>query len=129
MEIALQTSLHLICQRHGEPFRDNWPLGVEKFADDGMKELLRVESFKRAYKGIQSRIEVKLRRRQMCCWLPRSVLLNLYETCGIGEVAGCCNCGGDRIGMPYLIPMNKQIVACSHVCFDCIIHSMPKAER
>ena len=128
-QIQLETR-HVICQRHGEVFRSDWPAGYEGFCRIGMTKLLRVREFTRKCKGVQARVELQLRRRQMCCWLPKNQLIDLYAECGLGDDDNCCVCGNEKRGVPFSVTERRgAVVAYSHVCFRCIVETLPEARR
>ena len=96
----------VLCQRHGQPFREKWPKGYTIFAHKAMRTLL--ES------GLSISSDPPL-----CCRMSEPQLLEAYAESRIGVSRKCVACGKIRSGTPY---QNAK-----HLCFYCVVHNMRKA--
>lgn len=116
---------HLLCGRHGEPFRENWPLGYSSFFTIGFDRLLEKEEIQKECKGQLEDLDKLLEVKPLCCRLPSSELFTLYEDVNkmakVWYVKLCSNCARFRFGGPYRVGIPGGIHWFKHLCMSCVI--------
>lgn len=135
----------LICAKHGEPFRNEWPKGVARIVG------LFHEWWSRNLDAITPEIMAKhaenktasnptsdaaaafsiLVDRPFCCRLSEAELLHLYIECKIGTTARCQYCGNTRPGSPIMAVNHwgRRVKRWKHLCFLCSIKHLQNKPR
>lgn len=120
----------VICGRHGEPFRDEWPKGYALFCVNGLKAVMEDESFQRESGGNVDLVNNLLDVRPICCRLTESKLIGLYRDCGIGHPMVCEGCGTEAQCTP-IRDMNfwGRVRRVVRLCFQCTVQKLKSAGR
>ena len=117
----------VVCMRHGEPFREQWPKGYMLFLLEAFDKILGPDGDlarrDKVWAGKPddshamdvTHIESAFTRKPMCCWLTRDELLELYIKSEIGKRKFCAVCRELRLGTPITTALRKY----PHVCFEC----------
>lgn len=121
---------HVVCWKHGEPFRKKWPNGYTIFSVEASTRLLQDEHFiKMVYNDDPEKqvnnILKHLSGKPICCRIPPEELIALYESLEVQYEVGnwrtglCDLCGSDRIGFAFKEPaVGKRY---KHICFHCFV--------
>lgn len=121
-----------VCDRHGEPFRKAWPLGVAQIAILAIELIQESTELAEEAGGESAKIPALLLARPACERVPRGRLLQLYVDANIGVAGTCVVCGRDRLGTEYQrmergrLGRPKRVVD-RHVCFECVLDRMAPA--
>lgn len=115
----------VICNRHGEPFREKWPSGYPLFLVRGFQTLMAQDEFQAELGGDVAKFSEATRKRPICCRLGSEVLLTL-----LGEINNdlhiwptarrCQVCGQRSIGSRF----QTKTQSFSHMCFECMFTRM-----
>lgn len=120
----LLTLERLLCARHGEPFRAQWPKGFPIFTVKAFQVVASKPEIAAAVEGDVRGIERLLDEKPACCRLTSDEMLALYGDAGIGVVATCQNCRRFALGTPYSRSMPGGVEKDDHICFECVLHWM-----
>lgn len=133
-KLQFEPFTHLVCPRHGEPFRREYPSGgFVTFTMLLMKAAFENEELQReagaGEDGWEGRVMAALAERPACERASTDVLKRLYRTCrepGKPWPFGVCEvCRLAKAGSPYgvsLLPGRKgPTKEYSHLCFDCVV--------
>lgn len=138
-ELQIEPTM-IVCSRHGEPFRPQWPKGfaaltilvVELIGSDEElgKEAAEVDAEKPAPGYMAA-----LRRRPACERVPLDRLRQLYMTAEIAVDGTCIVCGRRAPGTEYQRTetrrlaglTRRRVVVDRHVCFECVLTRMAPA--
>ena len=115
----------MLCARHGEPFRAQWPKGYPIFMVHAFQAVASKPEVAAAVEGDITGLERLLDEKPACERLTRDELLALYGDAGIGKVAECVNCKRAALGTPYSTsgPAGR-VTAAQHICFECVLDWM-----
>jgi len=127
----------ILCPRHGEPFRAEWPRGYPLFAVKAIQRALedpalqtRVNAPDRTQSPENSAIfsrnvEAALDEKPACCRMKLEQLLELYRETGLGVVAECSICGEPGEGTRYqaAILSEENRIDEWHACFRCVVYA------
>lgn len=137
----------VMCARHGEPFRPEWPIGYPQFVAMSAQALM-------GDKGFVSHVtralgttpgdnpetiaacHVLLDEAPVCCRLPRDILFEVYrqvqKSVSVWKVTTCSLCGKSRAGAEYrrTVPGIRAdrknggplTVPWPHVCLRCVVY-------
>lgn len=121
------THERLLCPRHGEPLRTQWPKGLAismvmlmDFCfkrSDVLAECREVSGCGPDGKPEPKAIEQVLDRIPACCRVHTKQLRVVYGKMGIGTRKRCQGCKRKRLGTPY----KAQGGVFDHLCFDCVV--------
>lgn len=133
---------HILCAKHGEPFRKEWPKGIAQILILGMDFIAgkmeteppaALEQYLSELKQHEGRgidtpkaIPLILAARQVCCRVTEDRLLEMYKAADIGKWAICEACGTGAFGFFYRVNMHPpwkrkpHIKEFDHLCFKCI---------
>ncbi len=128
-EIKLEMSVgHFLCNRHGEPFRTRWPLGYITFSTELLRLSVQVPKLVKATRGNITRLPsvIETTRRALCCWVPASMLLEVYRQSNVGVNGRCDVCGQSRLGTAQLLlsAVGRERLV-DHICFQCVCSLEP----
>ncbi len=122
------THERLLCARHGEPYRSQWPKGLAITMvmlmdyifkrDDVVAECREISDCGPDDKPEPKVIEKVLDRIPACCRVHRKQLREVYVKAKIGAVKRCEGCRRKRLGTSYL----SQECEFAHLCFDCVLN-------
>lgn len=116
----------VICARHGEPFRINWPAGYIPFMLHALERVLQQEGFS-AYAGNQvENIDALLDQRPLCCRMSPDDRLEAYARSGIGTRGFCRVCRQPTNVCTIRIGENALPHA---VCFLCLEQLQTRGRR
>jgi hypothetical protein len=118
---------HVICPRHGEPFRARWPKGYPLMAVSSFQALIDDPGFQELAGGDAGRINVLLGERPICERLSSPTLMALYIGSGVGRERGCELCGQIGLGTPYEMGRPGGTEKHRHVCFSCVVYRLQPA--
>lgn len=113
-----------LCQAHGEPFRETWPVGYPTFIVPLLSELLKSEAFWNEYQGDKAKIPEALKRLPICCRFDSKRILDAYVFSKVGRMRMCVVCRNHRLGTPFRAFDSKGVLQrYKHVCFQCVIYN------
>ena len=128
----------VLCIRHGEPFREQWPKGFpimslrlfehtwgmkgdEKLHEKLIAEARRLvpiaEDAKVGLDGMHAVMDAK----PLCCRIEPALLEKLYVESGIGVIERCLNCRQRKLGTPFCTSKHGRL---RHICFNCVVFKM-----
>ena len=117
----------LLCPRHGEPYRAQWPKGFAITAvmlmdhifkrDDVAAEARELSGCGSDGKPEPKVIEQVLDSVPACCRVHSKQLRAIYVEAKIGTRARCEGCRRKRLGTSYLLQEREF----EHLCFDCVL--------
>lgn len=134
----------VICTRHGEPFRAQWPAGYPGFVAIGLQALLSDPAFATRVKVIVAdpefsditdeieSIRFLLSQKPLCCSLGPEALLGVYKELAskmqLWEARHCTACGRHSPGCrfrqvqtPLVSRYGAPVITRQvHLCFHCI---------
>lgn len=124
-------SNRVICQRHGEPFRSQWPKGYLVFGLEGLYYLLNEDKrlfddaarLKVGDEPVQRGIERALDEKPVCCRLPTDKVMSGYMKSGIGRRGRCEVCKDMSVGTSFKANSRRGVIDFDHVCFHCVLHA------
>lgn len=121
------THERLLCARHSEPYRAQWPSGLAITMvtlmdyifkrDDVAAEARELSGCGSDGKPEPKVIEKVLDRIPACCRVHRKQLREVYVKAKIGAVKRCEGCRRKRLGTSYI----SQEREFGHLCFDCVL--------
>jgi hypothetical protein len=114
----------LLCPKHREPFRSQWPKGYGIMALKLVQAVLARTDFQQACNGELSieTVGAALRKKPACEWVDKQTLLELYRESGIGVTGHCVGCGQLVRGTPYRTKNYwGRIKTIPHICFHCLL--------
>ncbi|KKN72199.1 hypothetical protein LCGC14_0413360 [marine sediment metagenome] len=121
------THERLLCARHGEPYRAQWPKGFAITVvalmdyifkrDDVAAEARELAGCGPGDKPEPKVVEQVLDRIPACCRVHTKQLREVYVKAKIGTRARCEDCRRKRFGTSYL----SQEREFAHLCFDCVL--------
>jgi len=130
-ETANMTFDRMLCLRHGEPFKAEWPsgypsficVGFKKYTDSGGMGKLPEDKVERA-----RAMEVHFDLSPLCCRLGPDRLFDVYmeiqrDFNGPWKKKLCLKCGRLQYGGPYRSSRTEHgggIVLTKHVCLSCV---------
>lgn len=111
----------VLCNRHGEPFRVNWPKGYPSFMLKAWDIVVAQKAFGEEVGEKLEPVVVSqvLKKRPLCCRLKPDELRRLYIDINLGKVAHCETCHKRRIGTMCRINSHGGL---GHVCFECVVY-------
>lgn len=120
----------VVCYRHGEPFRENWPRGFPSFSVKLLEIALKDDAMIQELGGDLGKVREACKRLPLCERVPPSVLLHLYHEVEIGKRARCVHCREIREGTPYNVTNREtgQIEQQGHLCFYCVVTAVEEHE-
>jgi len=113
-----------LCQRHGEPFRANWPSGYSMFVCMAIDRVMADPEIAARCGGDVAKIHEVLDQRPLCCILPADELVEVYRANPIAKMGHCQNCRNHGLGTPYAVMTPQGRMDYRHLCFWCVIHRM-----
>lgn len=122
-EEAVQVDLtydRVVCNRHGEPFRDEWPKGFPTFGILLFQEISDEDTFLDVVGKDTKLISAAFDRLPICERVSKPVLMGAYLSAGIGKRAKCDNCGAIEDGTSYRTTIDRF----EHLCFQCIVYRL-----
>jgi hypothetical protein len=118
------TSPRIVCPRHGEAFRAQWPIGFMPFSVAVFEALVSDEVFANDVGESTAAIEGALDQRPICERINKTALLRAYVDSGIGAEGHCDNCQTDALGTPYSFSNPSGKVEVGHLCFQCLVYHL-----
>lgn len=117
----------VICGRHGEPFRAEWPKGYALFCVNGLKAVMESESFTKECGGDVDLVNGLLDQKPICCRLSPDELVSLYESCGIGHLGTCAACYQEKMTVPIRdLNFWGRVRRTVRLCLQCSVqHTKP----
>ena len=112
----------VVCPRHGEPFRDEWPNGFPTFSMLLFEDLSKNETFLEVVGHDTKLISAAFDRQPLCERVSKPTLMGAYLASGIGKEAKCSNCGEINYGTPYRTTGQHF----KHLCFECIVYRLER---
>lgn len=140
VEVALDHR-HVVCARHGEPFRRDFPKGWEAFAttiseaaldSPALQTGLQDPRYWRAtdlwWEQLGPRkhpdtVRRLLADRPACEWVPEITLLNAYRASGVGVMGLCQLCRLFGEGTPFGVREGQSYRTIAHVCWSCLLRN------
>jgi hypothetical protein len=127
--IQLDPIGHILCARHGEPYRANWPMGIGAMLAMGLefiKEDIELAQEWEALGGVEY-MGAALTKRPICERVSPEHLMMMYLDSKIGVFGLCDHCRDIKCGTPYRL-MNYwgRLVKKRHLCFDCVLYRMER---
>lgn len=124
VEIPLIFTLQrILCVKHGEPFRNLWPLGFASFSIRAWDRLCTNLDFGEECGGDKERIEPLLDIKPICCRLSNIQLVAVYRECPISVLARCEGCGQKKDGSTFSMQNHwGRVKQFKHMCFDCVVN-------
>ncbi len=130
----------IVCDRHGEPFRKEWPKGFAALTILILELIQGDEELGHEAKAINADnpapgYMAALARRPACERVPVARLRELYMQAEIAVDDICVVCGRRAPGTEYqrtevrrLVGLTRRrVVTDRHVCFDCVLTRMAQA--
>jgi hypothetical protein len=123
----------MLCARHGEPFRAQWPKGYSQIIIAAMETIQHDDSLAAECEGDLARLPAILAKRPICCRLPVEKMLEIYEHAQIGSVCACDICRESKLGTPIRLSERNfwgrvKIKTFRHVCFECWLFRLRKSK-
>lgn len=121
-----------LCNRHGEPFRSEWPSGFGVFLVKGVQKLNLIGQ---ALAGLPLNqavawAELELDKKPVCCRFKREELLALYLDAKKWKRRLCVGCKSLRDGAPYRVRTPEgAFQELRHVCLWCVLWRMEPHEN
>lgn len=137
-EVALDQR-HVVCPRHMEPFRAEWPLGWPTFAMSVSQAALDSPALQGGLSNPRfwtmsdlwwedlprragpAQVRQLLEDRPACEWLEAETLMRAYLASGIGKVGLCRVCGIVRAGTRYGVRTGQTVNVLAQACFVCVV--------
>lgn len=116
--------LDVLCPRHGEPFRADWPHGYAQASTSLLKIFsgsMEVMSYTRG--DLHNLTEAVAEFGPLCCFAGDGKMVSIYKRTGIGTMALCQVCRAPRRGTPYRVQEKEGVRTLKHVCFECVAAS------
>lgn len=117
----------VMCARHMEPFRDQWPKGWAVAVVKLMNFLLKSEGFRNAVGKvfIPEVAERVLDGKPACEWVSPENILEVYQESGIGMRSLCDVCHSVSLGTPFSLKNSwGRVKRFRHLCFHCVLHRL-----
>jgi hypothetical protein len=128
MQNALSLTFErLLCAKHGEPFRPEWPRGYAHYAARYLGHIP-IEQVKTEItaaglygKPIPDQMGFLLDRKPLCCRLGNDKMLEIYDVLELGRLAFCPVCHQNRRGGEVKIHnFWGRPKKYPHICFGCL---------
>lgn len=122
----------VLCPRHGEIFRENWPSGypifmVEAFGSLKLREEVPLEL---SIEDHNKWIEKHLDEKPMCCRYTRDELLKLFLNARKWKRRLCINCKELRDGAAFHVTLpDGEQKRYRHVCLWCVIYKLEPHDK
>jgi hypothetical protein len=124
------THSQVLCMRHGEVFKTDWPTGFAKFAMNGLQVVMSYRETVEETQGDVHAINNALLRRPICCRLHSDDFLALLQGFAdeiqpkFGYRASCEGCKGYIVGtkITHYTKHGKKVKAYDRLCFKCFIN-------
>jgi hypothetical protein len=130
----------IVCSRHGEPFRPQWPKGFAALTILVLELIQTDEALGAERKAIDADNPAPgymsaLRNRPACERVDRDRLMAIYMAAEIAVDGVCIVCGRRAPGTEYqrtetrrlATLTRRRVVVDRHVCFDCVLTRMAPA--
>lgn len=115
----------LLCNRHGEPFRLEWPKGYLSVVGCMLSWLKSSPGFAQECEGKTDNLVKLLQEKPFCCRISKGELIQIYLDSGIGKLASCDQCKKTSQGTEYrFFNMFGKARLLKHFCFECLVKSM-----
>lgn len=121
-----------VCDRHGEPFRKQWPLGYAQLVILTVEFIQESQDLHDETGGDTAKIGEVLLERPVCERVDLGRIRQAYVDAGIGVAGRCIVCGRERLGTEYQRTVRgrlgrPKVVTDAHVCFECVLTRMAPA--
>jgi hypothetical protein len=115
----------IVCARHGEPFRADWPTGFPTFSLALFEELTKDQQFADVVGKHTNLIHEALDHQPMCERLPKLTLYGAYLKSGLGTEDLCEGCGKRGLGTEYRTKTGPSTThTYRHLCFNCVVYQL-----
>lgn len=114
----------IVCSRHGEPFRTDWPDGFTPFSIALFEDLVETDTFADSVGNTTSGFEHALDATPICERISKPKLLRAYVDSGVGVEGTCGNCERDTLGTPYTFRTSQGRTHMGHLCFECLVYQL-----
>lgn len=110
----------VVCARHGEPFRKQWPAGFSEFATSLLEDWVHDSTLDGTEEDARA-LMTQLDERPLCERVGKAALHFAYLSTEIGVLATCAICGTDKYGTLYTARKpDGALRRYPHICFECV---------